>query len=340
LGLSRTSVSEALRNLPRVNERTRARVQEAAAAAGYRVNPLASSVLGELRRDRAGAFHGVLAVISLEEPTRPQFPGPYWRDLLRGATARAQELGFGLERFMVGEKGVSIHRLDTILQSRGIRGVLIMPAWNRPDFSHLNWNRYAGVYADYLIDAPALHSICPDHPRAMMTVMRKLHELGYRRPGLVLQAQESARLQHRWLGAYLSSVHLDSSFTSPPPLVPTTVSEGEFSEWFTRYKPDVVIGHRAELAVWMRKLGADVPRTHGFCCLNVSINSTPCAGINQQPYYVGFRGIESVVSQLIRNEFGIPERPYNLAIPSCWVNGPTLPEAPKKQASIVLGTDA
>lgn len=330
LKLSRTSVSEALRNHPRVNRETRARVQAAAAAAGYRVNPLASSILSELRRTRLAAFHGVLAVVSLEEPARPRFPGPYWRDLLQGASDRAEELGFKLERFLVGERGVSVHRLDTILQSRGIRGVLIMPAWRRPDFNHLNWRNYTGVYTDYLIDAPALHSVCPDHPRAMMTALAHLRDLGYRRPGLVLQEQESVRLQHRWAGAFLASTHLSPGFGVVPPLVVPQMTLADFKPWFRRHRPDVVVGHRAEIVGWMKDCGADVPRTHGFCCLNVSINSSPCAGIDQQPYHIGVRGIETVVSQLHRNEYGIPDLPCNLTVPSRWVDGPTLPRGARE----------
>lgn len=327
LRLSRTSVSEALRNCPRVNIATRQRVQAAAAAAGYRVNPLASSMLSELRRTRLTAFHGVLAVVGLEEPLRPRFPGPYWRDLVKGATERAGELGFKLERFVVGDRGVSLGRLDTILQSRGIRGVLIMPAWRRPDFSALNWKNYTGVYTDYLIDAPALHSVCPDHPRAMMTALERLRALGYRRPGLVLIEQESLRLQHRWAGAFLASVQLGGRFASLPPLIAPEIAERAFKVWFRRHRPDVVVGHRAELVRWMSECGAAVPRTHGFCCLNVSINDSPCAGIDQQPYQIGVRGIENVVSQLHRNDYGIPPVPCNLTVPSRWVDGPTLPAA-------------
>lgn len=328
LKLSRTSVSEALRNHPRVNRKTRERVQAAAKAAGYRVNPLASSVLSELRRTRATTFHGVLAVVSLEEPTRPQFTGPYWRDLVDGAARRAEELGFKLERFLVREKGVSVHRLDTILQSRGIRGVLIMPAWGRPDFSHLDWKNYTGVYTDYLIDAPALHSVCPDHPRAMVMALENLAALGYRRPGLVLLAHESVRLQHRWAGAFLAAVQLSQSFEDVPPLVMPEMTPAAFMSWFRKNKPDVVLGHRAEIVDWMAACGAKVPQTHGFCCLNVSINATLCAGIDQQPYQVGVRGIETVVSQLNRNEYGIPDLPCNLTVPSRWVAGPTLPRLP------------
>jgi len=325
LGLSRTTVSDSLRNHPRVNRATRERVQAHAREIGYRFNPLASSILSEVRRTRLGSFQGVLAAVSLEEPARPQFTGPFWRDLLRGAADRANELGFKLERFLVGEKGVSVHRLDTILQSRGIRGVLIMPAWRGPDFTHLNWERYTGVYADYLIDSPALHSVCPDHPRAMVTALEQLRKLGYKRPGLVLQRHESVRLQHRWAGAFLSSVQLNADFISVPPLVVPELDQESFSPWFKKHRPDVVLGHRVEIVSWMKACGARVPKTHGFCCLNISINAVPCAGIDQQPYQIGVRGIETVISQLHRNEYGIPTLPCNTAVPSTWVDGPTLP---------------
>ena len=325
LGLSRTTVSEALRNHLRVNVRTRARVQEAAQAAGYRFNPLASSILSEIRRTRLSTFHGVLAAVSLEEPARPRFEGPFWRDLLRGAAERAAELGFRLERFMVGQRGLSVHRLDTVLQSRGIRGVLIMPEWRRPDFTQLSWTNYTGVYCDYLIDLPALHSVCPDHPRAMMGAMERLEALGFRRPGLVLMEQESARLQHRWVAAFLAYVAQHPGIVPVPPLMLPEMTAESFKRWFRENRPDVVLGHRAEIIPWMTACGARVPATHGFCCLNVHLNTVPCAGIDQQPYYIGVRGIETLISQLHRNEYGIPSLPCNTTVPSRWVNGPTLP---------------
>lgn len=329
LHISRTTVSEALRNQPRVSARTRERVQAAALAAGYRFNPLASSVLSEIRRTHVSSFHGVLAAVSLEEPARPRFPGPFWLNLLRGASDRAAELGFRLERFMVGQRGLSVHRLDTILRSRGIRGVLIMPAWSRPDFTQLSWTNYTGVYADYLMDLPALHSVCPDHPRAMMGATARLHELGYRRPGLVLLEQESNRLQHRWVAAFLAYVHLHPELALIPPLLLSEMAPERFMGWFKKYEPDVVLGHRAEMISWMTECGARVPETHGFCCLNIHLNTTPCAGLDQQPYQIGVRCIEIVISQLHRNEYGIPELPCNTTVPSRWVDGPTLPSRPR-----------
>ncbi|HEX7631034.1 MAG TPA: LacI family DNA-binding transcriptional regulator [Lacunisphaera sp.] len=324
LGVSRTTVSEALRNHPRVNRQTRERIRAAAAAAGYRCNPLASSVLSEVRRTRLGAFQGVLAAIGQEEPARVPFPGAYWRDLLQGATERSRELGFKLEHFVIGERHLSVQRLNTILRSRGIHGVLIMPAWHRPDFTQLDWTGLTGVYADYLMELPGLASVCPDHPRGMELAMTRLQELGYKRPGLVLLQQESTRLHDRWLAAFLAYLHLHPEMQALPPLILPGMNAEVFKKWFRKHRPDVVVGHRAVMIDWMAQCEARVPQTHGFCCLNMGLNARACAGLDQRPYHVGVRAIELVISQIHQNIYGIPELPSNTTVPMRWVDGPTL----------------
>ncbi|WP_438481007.1 LacI family transcriptional regulator [Oleiharenicola lentus] len=324
LGMSRTTVSEALRDHPRVNPETRTLVQAHAREVGYQFNPLASSVLSEVRRTRLDTFRGVLATIGLEEPARVPFLGAYWHDLQRGAAERAEQLGFKLEKFIVGERGVSVQRLDTILRTRGIRGVLIMPAWNRPDFTQLSWTNYSGIYADYLIDQPALHTVCPDHPRAMGLAMRRVQELGYKRPGLALIEQESNRLDNRWLAAFLAYAHLHPELTPPAPLIMPQVSAELFKKWFRKYKPDVVIGHRAEMIKWMQECGARVPETHGFCSVNIGLNTGKLAGLDLQPRRIGERAIDMLISQIHHNFSGIPDLPCNTTVPALWADGPTL----------------
>src|SRR3954467_6763953 len=117
LGLSRTTVSDALRGSPRVDPNTAQRVAKAAREAGYRRNPLAGALMSELRRSRGTAFRGVLAAVDFNEPDRPDNAVRYHRDLVTGAETRAAELGFKVEKFFVGHAGVSVQRLDSILQS-------------------------------------------------------------------------------------------------------------------------------------------------------------------------------------------------------------------------------
>ncbi|HVU32256.1 MAG TPA: LacI family DNA-binding transcriptional regulator [Opitutaceae bacterium] len=324
LGLSRTTVSDALRGSPRVDPNTAARVKKAAREAGYRRNPLAGALMSELRRSRGAAFRGVIAAIDFNEPDRPAYAARYHRELVLGAEERATELGFKIERFAVGNGGVSVQRLDSILQSRGIHGVVLLPAWDDPDLTNLDWTTFAGIYTDYIIEHPALHAVCPDHYRSLLAALQRLAGLGYRQPGLFLQQHQDERLQYRWGAAFRAFQESHPSVKAVPPLIATSITREEFTRWFRRYKPDVVVGHHCEVIDWMEACGARIPETHGFVCLNVLMKTRPCAGLDLQPRTLGARATELLIAQLQRNETGIPEWPSTTTIPARWVDGPTI----------------
>jgi DNA-binding LacI/PurR family transcriptional regulator len=328
LGLSRTTVSEALRGSPCVKPETAQRIVEAARLAGYQPNPLAGAVMSELRRSRGSTFRGVLAAISFDEPDRPAHAASFFRGLTQGATERAEQLGFKVEPFNAGgPQGIPIPRLHHILQSRGIQGIIILPAWGDPDLSLLDWSCYAGVYTDYIIEHPALHSVSCDHYRSLISTLQKLMALGYKRPGLFLQKHHDERLQYRWQGAFLSFRENHPTLGTVPPLVRDEVERETFTAWFKKYKPDVVLGHHSEALGWMRAAGAKIPKTHGFVCLNTLRANTPCAALDQQPVLLGARAAEIVIAQLHRNERGIPHPCSHTTIPAKWVDGPTIREA-------------
>ena len=325
LGLSHTTVSEALRDSPRVKPQTRQLVLKAAKDAGYRYNPLAGALMSEMRRSRAGIFRGVVAILDMDGPEkRPANTEGWHTQLTQGATERAAELGFKAELFVMGRRGLSPSRLDTILQSRGIRGVLLLPVSDDPDLSSLDWSRYSGVYADYIMEHPALHTICCDHYRSMSTALSRLQGLGYKRPGLVIQKHHDERLLFRWEAAFKAYHEHHDGIEHLPPLSVQELKREPFIDWFKRMKPDVVMCQRSEVTKWMEECGASIPRTHGFCCLNVMMTTLPCAGLNLQPHLLGARGMELIIAQLYRNEYGVPEVPSNTTIAAVWQDGPTL----------------
>jgi LacI family transcriptional regulator len=324
LGLSHTTVSDALRGKGRVDPATVARVQKAAREAGYRRNPLAAAVMSELRRSRGGTFRGVLAALDLSEPDRAPH-GVFHRELITGGRARAAELGFKLEEFVVNTQGMTIPRIDMILQSRGIHGVLLLPSWYAPDWSGLDWSRYAAVYTDYVIERPPLHCVCCNHYRSMVALLARLHERGYRRPGLFLERGRDERTQRRFSAAFRS--YQESEHAAEK--IPLLMAEGEhrkdeFMTWYRRHKPDVVIGHFTEAIDWMEAAGATFPETGSFVSLNVLYKTRPCAGLDQQPRELGARAVELLIAQLQRNERGVPDWPTTTTIPARWVEGPTV----------------
>lgn len=327
LGLSRTTISDALRGSPRVNPKTVERVRAAAEAAGYQRNPLTGAVMSLLRRSNGQHFRGVLAALEIVDDPRAPHVERYNNAVLQGTRTRAQQLGFNVEHFDVARSDLKLPRIDSILHARGIQGVVVLPCSGFPDLSSLSWSRLSGVYTDYSINRPGLHCVCSDHYRSMVTVLQTLHDRGYRRPGLVIDMVLEERLQYRWEGAFLAIQNVLPDVVRVPPLRFQKLEREAFTKWFKKNDPDVVISHVTDAVAWMKAAGAKIPKTHGFVCLNSLRAGIPCAALDQQPHELGARAAELVIGHVMHNEYGPPAQPSLSSIPARWVEGPTVKPA-------------
>lgn len=322
LGLSRTTVSDALRGKGRVSPETIERVREAAKNAGYQPNPLIATVLGSINRGRGTGFRGALAVVDIHENSH--WPhGPFPRELVAGIKDRAAEMGFSIAEFVVGPDVLPWRRLDAILQSRGICGVIVLPAWVAPDLSQLDWTHYAGIYTD-VTATPELHSVCSDHYGSMLSLVKQLKRRGYRRPGLILQRGRDNRIGGRQSAAFSAAQHADPDAEFVPPLITVEYPDfnAEFAPWFNRYRPDVLLSHFPESRDWTRTCAPDADT--GFVLLNHLARTYPCAALDLQPRILGARAVELIVGQIVRNEFGVPAWPSRSMVEARWIEGPTI----------------
>ena len=324
LGLSAATVSLALRDSPRVIAPTKRRVLQAARRAGYRPNPLVASVMTFLRRSSHGGFQGALMAVNYSATSESKLI-PYHREVMAGAERRATELGHSLSLCWVGPKFLTLPRLNAILATRNVRGLVVLPFRETLDFSAVDWSRVAGVVMDYCLCTPRLHTVLPDHQSSLVTALQRLAELGYRRPGLTIQSFRDERLMHRWSAGFYSSCRARLADYTVPVLAQATLTREAFCAWFERHRPDVVIAHsQAEVTAWLRSLGRLVPRDVGFLALNATECTGPCAALDLQPALLGAAAVESVVAQLQRNEQGIPATPKTISLSARWVDGPTL----------------
>jgi LacI family transcriptional regulator len=328
LGLSRTTVSDALRGVGRVDPSTAKQIERHAAKVGYRANPLTGSVMSAMRRGRARAFRGSLAVVDIAEPGHMPH-GPFHGEIIAGLRTRSEDLGFSVEEFVAGPTALPLQRLDGILQSRGIHGVVVLPSWYAPDLAGLKWENYAGIYTDYVIERPSLHSVCADHYHLIITALETAKRRGYKRPGMIMQVRRDERIELRQTAAFraFQATH----FTDKP--VPLLIRPEEpalaadFPAWFARHEPDVVLSHFEQTLDWMKACGARVPHTHGFIALNVIACRRPVAGLDLQGRMIGSRAADMLIGQILRNERGLPEWPSRTVLAARWVEGPTVRSA-------------
>jgi LacI family transcriptional regulator len=321
-GVSRTTVSLALRRDPRITAKTRAHVAAVAQRLGYRANPLAGAFAAHLRSKRTVRY---VANLALLVPSKRAFRER--RGLpaaLRDARARAVQFGYQVEPVFVDEVLAHGRSLNTVLAARGIHGLLI-PPWRAPDPPlDLRWEAFACVALGGRQNLPGLHVACANHLQITLLALREMAQLGYRRIGLYLKAAIDTSAEERFSAA-LRQFHAEQTVRCRvPPLFATEIEAASFYAWYEHYQPDALLSAHPELLDWLRMKGHRVPEHCGFANLWVMSPDEASAGIDQRNEWILAAGVDLLIGQLNRNERGLPEQPCTVLVDGRWVPGRTL----------------
>lgn len=323
-GCSVSTASRALRAHPSLKPETIRRVQEAAHRLGYRVNPLVSGVMRQIRGLGHHSWHGAIAYLTYGETSQAWRRHLTYTAFYEGARARAEELGFHVEEIWADEPGLTPARLGGILQSRGITGVVVGPTPGLPAPPRLDWGDFAAVKIGVPIPGLPLPCAVSNQFRAMQQVLERLRLLGYRRVGLVLQEHQNIKTSSLWLAPFsLYEQHIRPA-DRVAPLILDQWREAKFAAWFRRHRPEVVVGLRAELVRWLDHLNIRVPDQVGFVHLDRTTEPGSYAGIDQRPREIGAAAIDLVVSRLLANERNLQSTQRTVLIDGVWTDGPTV----------------
>jgi DNA-binding LacI/PurR family transcriptional regulator len=323
-GVSKSTVSLALRNDPRIGPETRDRVQAVCRRLGHRPNPLVAALLSHKRATRAAPFGGVIALVS--NWSKPKDNWHY-----AGAQARSEELGYSLVTVRLRE--MSATRLETMLVARGIFGLVLLPLQEPQHTLPIAWDRFASVAIGFSLTEPALDRVYFDHLRAANDTFPRLLARGYRRVGLMLTHDQDERSRHCWsyVLAHFQASRLARERVAP--LIAPALDAGLVKTWLEREQPDVVLGMQEEPMRLMLESGWRVPHDAGYVSLYLtsSARKAGAAGWDSDFDSIGAAAIDLVTSRLQRNERGVPERPQLMLVSPHWVDGRTL-RAPRDGA--------
>lgn len=200
-GVSATAVSLALRNHRSISEATRERIRAAAAALDYRPDP-ALAAPNQYRHRRASTARGyVLAYVTCFERRHGWQASPFFRRAFQGGRECAETLGDEIEHAWLTGPGVSSERFAQVLESRGMRGLIVAPLPQPGSRLELPWERFSCVAIGPSLVSPALHGACGDQYQAAMLALQRLTQFGYRRVGLPIDPDADRRHQGKYQAA-------------------------------------------------------------------------------------------------------------------------------------------
>jgi len=334
------TVSLALRDSPRISEKTRTHIQKLAQETGYRPNPLISALVST----RSKASEQTIALLT-------KFPVPFSElrdygrfeaELHRGIKEKASELGFRIEEFPTAVAGApSAERLTGILRARGILGVLLFPSGDiEVNFPALDWKHFAVVAAGFHANQWPMHRTALDQGRSVEQCLTRLTELGFKRIGFGLTRQLDPRWNYAASGRFVVW-QMGQPVKNRVPLVPGSdefPDKEHFEKWLVQHRPDAVILKAEGYVSGVKAVNAK----HGLKILPVVITATPderLAGAPARPDLLGRTSISVLARELYLNHFGIPETPEVTLVSAKWQDGPLAARAAARVAAKKLGTE-
>jgi DNA-binding LacI/PurR family transcriptional regulator len=328
-GVSRQTVSDALRGTGRVAAATRKRIRKLAEESGYRSDPVISAGFSQIRRKSSKRIKSVLGYV--ETGSSPDLTGIYesYRRLYEGAKERAMELGYLIERFSIADPNISSKGLQQILIARGIQGLVILYV---DDWDHnplpipLDLNQFVSATIGARMRTPALHYAMADEFANTQLCLQHLTALGYRRIGLALPSPLDRLIENRISYAYYGWQQSQPARERLPvfdnQIVQFESTAKAYRHWIDRWKPDAIMSFpQGRLN---RHLGVRFPEQVGFAHLDCNPSNSGIAGIDQNHEATGAAAVDIVARHLALGEIGTPVTAHGTLIEGSWVAGDTV----------------
>jgi DNA-binding LacI/PurR family transcriptional regulator len=296
-GVSTMTVSRALRGLPKVSEAQRKRILALAEELGYRPDPRLSQLMAHLRQGRAMSSTSTLAWLTPHDDERKSENPGYRQELLSGARKRADKLGYTLDVISFHKDGLKPQRCRSILEARGIQGVIISPLGSRDQRLEVPLNGFAVSSIGFALDEPRFHRVGENFFEDTQMALNRLAVRGCQRVGVVLGMDPKQHMVEHVLGAWAGWC-VRERLSLPEPLVRNPLEEADVKDWFKREKPDGIVSN-INLRTW-------VPKRVKGCRIGIISEEEGVPGVVPDLEAIGSAAVDMVVAQLLRNETGVP----------------------------------
>jgi len=321
-GFSRSTVSYALRNDPKIPSETRERIQAAARALGYRPNPRVAELLAQIRRGRRHPVGERLAFVWVHTSRREAAESAFLQGVLTGARERAQQSGYALEEFWTDDPGMTDRRLQQVIRARGITGVILSPVMHAETTVTLDWDwsQFAAAVVGNVTWQPELHHAGHHHFVGMQICLRELARHGYRRPAAVIDAETNERAKRAWQGAF--AAHHPTPSAIPALWRLHHGSRDLPLSWLTRGNADALIVSGTELLAGNALHAHCGKRGLPVLSLRWEEETLPVGGIDPCYPRIAAHAVDLVANQLTLNESGPPDLPRIMLFAGRWIAPP------------------
>lgn len=335
-GVSRMTVSMALRDHPRVAPETRERIKKIAAKQGYTPDPNLIQLMGYLRKRDVSRDEPVIALLNGKRCPLKDI-NPDAKLIREGAIERARSLGFKTEDFWLHEPKMRVQRMVQILETRGIRSLVVLPVETLRDVFMLPQEEFMGVATCSVAAKLGFNQVHPHFYQAMHLGISNLSEKGFKRIGFCISEAEDEQSNHLYqcyLTWYQQGIPEEDRV---PSLLKKEILETDFLEWIETHKPEVVFSPHSTHYHWLKRNGYSIPEDISFAALgSASMELDGIARVDIDYRRIGATAIDILKTKLANDHLGPSDNPAITLIRGKWVDGPsaTLEKHPARASAL------
>jgi DNA-binding LacI/PurR family transcriptional regulator len=335
LGISKMTVSRALREGTSVDAEVRRLVRETAHRLGYEPDTRISQVMSAIRRSEAPQYRENLAFIWTNRSRERGEVSSFLEEEFKGARRRAQQLGYKVDEFYTSEESLNGATLSRILQSRGIRAALIGPPGFERTHAHiwLDWKQFCCVLLGRSLANVGLARVEHDHYFGCVLAVRRLKRMRYTHIGLVISHSMDERSARLVRSAFLSFHPLGAKEAQRLIFTSNKYDAKALKKWITQNRPDILLANFEEAFPRVEQLSENAPSGLALATLNWSGHRPEIAGVNQHCATIGEQAIDLLLLRLQGNQFGLDPMAPSIKVPGSWVDSPSLPALKAAQPS-------
>jgi LacI family transcriptional regulator len=157
-----------------------------------------------------------------------------------------------------------------------------------------------------------------------LRAFEKALELGFERPGLVLDGEIDALVDLRFSAGYHAAQQTIPARRRLRPFFDVTAARSDnrlFRQWLSRERPDVVFTLYNEVRDWIQCAGLRVPQDVALIQYEWRETRPEWPGMNQHNDLTGQAAVDMLVGMLHRGERGPPLFPVATLIAPSWTSG-------------------
>jgi len=323
-GVSRMTVSMALRDHPRVAPETRKRIKEIARKQRYTPDPNLTELMRYLRKRDISKEEPVIALLNAKRHPIEEFDNDA-RLVRKGAKERAEELGFKTEDFWLNKPGMRLERTVQILQTRGIKAVVVLPVERLDNVISFPREDFIGVATCSVAAQLGFNQVHPHFFQSMHLGITNLIEKGFKRIGFCLDPKQDEKSNHLYL-CYLKWYQENILEKNRiPPLFEKKITLNNLVNWIDQTRPDVILSPNHEHYQWLKSTGFDIPGDISFAALTPPEEDLDeVARVKMGYRKIGATAVDILKSKLANEQLGPNDNPAVTLIRGEWVDGPSL----------------